>query len=226
MNSNKISIIIPCKNGTNYLKEAMEAIKKQDVDAEIIVVDDGSTDKTVELAKQLGAYVVSHGSSKGQIAAKNTGLACAKGDFVLFHDHDDVLTENSLETLLSEFKKQSDLEVVIAQIKDFISPDAKNQNQVIKSEPYYGCLGGSLLIKKDVFDKIGLFDENLTAGEIISLMSKFEEFGIRTKKIDFVSSNRRIHDNNYGKTNKIKEFNDYASILRQKLSRKSTGGGI
>lgn len=223
---NKISIIMPIKNGENYMREAIDGIKKQNKDIEIIIINDGSTDNTAQVAKSLGCKVINHAVSKGQVVAKNTALKEVSGDYVMFHDHDDILTSHALETMLSEFEKDSSLEVVIAKIKDFISPDAKNQNQVIKTEPYYGCLAGSILFKKEVFDKIGLFDENLTAGEIISLMSKFEEFGIRTKKIDFVSSNRRIHDNNYGKTNKIKEFNDYASILRKKLSRKSTGGGI
>lgn len=77
-----------------------------------------------------------------------------------------------------------------------------------------------MMIKKSVFEKIGLFDENIKAGEIISLTNKFQEFNINTKKIDFISSKRRIHDTNYGKTNKGNEFKDYASLLRAKLGRK------
>lgn len=217
---NLISIIMPVKNGSNYLSEAIMGIKKQNVDTEIIVVDDGSTDDTVKIAQDFDCKVVSHGVSKGQIAGKNTGLNIAAGNFILFHDHDDVLADNALQTMLNEFKMNSGLEVVNAKIKDFISQDATDQNQTIKTEPYWGCLGGAMLIKKEVFDKIGLFDENIKAGEIIALTSKFQEHNIKVKKIDFISSYRRIHDTNFGKTQKKTEFQDYASLLRAKLAKK------
>ena len=213
-----ISVIIPVKNGTNYLKEAVKGIRKQNINSEIIVVDDFSDDNTIQLAQSLGCKVIKHEKTKGQIAGKNTGLKEAKGKYIMFHDHDDILTFNALKTMYAEFEKDNTLEVVITKIKDFLSPDS--EPQPIKPEAYYGALGGSMLIKKSVFDKIGYFDENLTAGEVISLTSKFEEYNIKTKKIDFVSSNRRIHNTNYGKTNKKQEFKDYASILRAKLIKK------
>lgn len=218
--SSLISIIIPIKNGENYMKEAIEMIKKQGIDTEIMVVNDGSEDNTAQIALELGCNVINHPVSKGQVVAKNTALRKISGKYIMFHDHDDILTPNALKTMLIEFDENPSLEVVIAKIKDFISPDAKNQNQIIKSEPYYGCLAGSILFKKEVFDKIGLFDENITAGEIISLMNKIEQYSIKTKKIDFVSSNRRIHDTNYGKLNRNCEFKNYATLLRAKLGRK------
>lgn len=214
-----ISIIMPVKNGENYLKEAILSILKQNMNLEIIVVDDGSTDNTVQIAESLGCKVISHKTSKGQVIAKNTGIKVTNGDFIIFCDHDDLLAEGSLKKFYEEFENP-EIEVVIAKIKDFISPDAKNQEQKIKDELYYGCLAGSMMIKKSVFEKIGLFDENIKAGEIISLTNKFQEFNINTKKIDFISSKRRIHDTNYGKTNKGNEFKDYASLLRAKLGRK------
>lgn len=213
-----ISVIMPVKNGMNYLKEALNGIKKQNMNLEVVLIDDCSDDNTAEFAESMGCRVIRHEKTKGQIAGKNTGLKEAKGEYIIFHDHDDILTPNALKTMYAEFEKDKALEVVITKIKDFLSPDS--EPQPIKPEAYYGALGGSMLIKKSVFDKIGYFDENLTAGEVISLTSKFEEYNIKTKKIDFVSSNRRIHNTNYGKTNKKQEFKDYASILRAKLIKK------
>ena len=54
-----ISVIIPCQNGTNYIKEAIDSVKKQNMNTEIIVIDDGSTDNTAEFAKNCGATVYS-----------------------------------------------------------------------------------------------------------------------------------------------------------------------
>lgn len=76
---NRISIIIPCRNGTNYLAEAIASVRRQGVEAEIIVVDDGSTDTTAELARSLGCTVQSI-SSSDQPYAKNVGLQLAQGE--------------------------------------------------------------------------------------------------------------------------------------------------
>lgn len=220
--SRKVSVIMPVKNGSNYMEQAILSIKNQNVDTEIIVIDDGSCDNTFQIAKDLGCTVLQHEKSRGQVVAKNTGLKYATGDFIMFCDHDDILNDNAIITMLNEFEKDADIYVVNAKIQDFISPDAKNQNQTIKPAPYYGCLAGSMLIKRNVFDKIGLFDESVQAGEIIALMNKFKDFNITVKKIDFVSSNRRIHDSNYGKMYKKNEFKDYTNLLRTKLLSNKT----
>ena len=217
MLNKKISVIMPVKNGSNYMEEAIRSIKNQNCNTEIIVVDDGSADNTSDIAKKLGCQVLKHETSKGQVVAKNTGLKYATGEFIMFCDHDDVLSDNAIITMLKEFEQNPELGVINAKIQDFISPDAKNQNQTIKSQPYYGCLAGSMLFKKEVFDKIGLFDESVQAGEIIALMNKLKEYNIQIKKIDFVSSKRRIHDSNYGVNNQRSEYTDYARLLRQQL---------
>ncbi|DAA88101.1 TPA: hypothetical protein CPT87_01410 [Candidatus Gastranaerophilales bacterium HUM_5] len=214
-----VSIIMPVKNGNNYMREAIYSIKNQKVNSEIIVVDDGSTDNTFDIAEKLGCKVIKHEINKGQVAAKNTGLKNAQGNFIIFCDHDDLLEPNALKTMLEEFEQDIDLMVVNAKIIDFISPDAKNLTRSIKTEPYYGCIGGSMLIKKEVFDKIGLFDASVQAGEVIALTSNFAKHRIKVKKIDFVSSKRRIHDTNYGVMNSRNEFKDYAALLRAKLRK-------
>ena len=218
MTNKLISVIMPVKNGSNYLAEALTAIKNQGVNVEIIVVNDGSTDNTSDIAESFECIVINHDESKGQVIAKNTALEKASGDYVIFHDHDDVLSDNSLKTFLHQFEINENTQVVNAKIVDFISPDAKDQNQTIKTVPYHGCLGGSIMFKRNVFDIIGKFDETITAGEIIELTNRLNQHQINVEKIDFVSSNRRIHDTNYGKTNQKAEFTDYAKLLRAKLA--------
>ena len=76
--SNLISIIIPVKNGSNYMEEAILAIKKQNCDTEIIVVDDGSTDNTSDIAKNYGCIVIKNTTSQGPVVAKNQALKNCK----------------------------------------------------------------------------------------------------------------------------------------------------
>lgn len=90
-----VSIIMPVKNGSNYMQEAINSIKSQNVNCEIIVVDDGSTDNTVKIAENSSCKVIKHDVNKGQVVAKNTGLKQAQGEYIIFCDHDDILEQNA-----------------------------------------------------------------------------------------------------------------------------------
>lgn len=89
-NKKTISIVIPCYNEESSIKEVIKAIPETDEIFEIIVVDDGSKDKTVEMAKESGrdVRIISHTYNIGNGAAVKTGAKAAKGDFILFMDGD------------------------------------------------------------------------------------------------------------------------------------------
>ena len=213
-----ISVIIPVKNGSNYIKEALEGIMKQQMNVEIIVVDDCSTDNTVKIAQSYGCKIVKHETQKGQVAGKNSGLKIATGKYILFHDHDDIMQEGALKRLYDEF--EPDTMAVEAKVQDWYSPDLPEEEKTktsIKQEPYWGLFTGAILIRKEVFDKIGYFNDSVQSGEIIEWQSKMVTNGYKIKKIDLVSTMRRIHSTNFGKTNQKTEFKNYAAILRAKL---------
>lgn len=213
---------MPVKNGSNYIAEALNGIKSQNVNVEIIVVDDGSNDDTAQIAENFGCVVVKHSSSKGPTIAKNTALKIAKGKYIMFHDHDDVMNQNALPQMLKEFQENEEIFAVTAQMKDFLSPELSKEEEqkvVVREEAYSGLFSGAILMKKEVFDIIGLFNESITAGEVIDWTAKMNERNLKIKKLNFISANRRIHNSNFGRTNKEKEFKDYASILRAKLKR-------
>lgn len=213
-----ISVILPVKDGSNYLAEALESLKGQGMDLEIIVVDDGSTDDTVAIADRYGCKVVSHPVSKGQVAGKNTGLGVATGEYVMFMDHDDVMRPGALKRLYEEIEADPEAYAVQAMVKDFKSPEiASLPGTAIKPEPFYGLFTGAILIRKTAFDTIGPFSENRRTGEIIEWVTKMEANGFPIKKIDLVATDRRIHNTNFGKTARNEEFKDYASILRERL---------
>jgi len=223
MNKPLISIIMPVKNGSNYLKEALEAIKLQDVDMEIIMVDDGSTDDSVQIAKNYGCEIVTHDVCRGLVASKNSALKVAKGQYTMFHDHDDVMNCNVLPQMIEALQEDQKTYAVMAKLHDFFSPelsDLDKQKVELRKEAYFGLFSGATLIKKEAFDIIGLFDESLKAGDIIDWSAKMKENNLEVKKIDLVSVNRRIHNTNFGRTNKEREYQDYAAILRSKLKRK------
>lgn len=213
--NNLISIIIPAYNGEKYIQECITSIQNQNMNTEIIVIDDISTDKTADIARSMGCEVIVNDEHKGQVAGKNTGVRAAKGKFWLTIDQDDVLTEGALRRFYEEFQKDESLRIIMAKLKDF--PDTSEQIKFCKKEPFYGILTGAVMFKKDVFNKIGYFREDLITGDVIDLTNRLKKTDIEIKKIDFVSCKRRIHLTNFGRTNQKDEYRDYLKLLRERL---------
>ena len=222
-----ISVIIPVRNGANYIKKAIEGIRQQGMDLEIIVADDASTDNTCQIAQDYGCKIVKHDTQRGQVAGKNNGLKIARGKYILFHDHDDVMQPGALQKLYEAL--EPDVMAVEAKIQDWYSPDlpfSQRAKTIIKPAPYWGSFSGAILINKEVFDHIGYFNESVYSGEIIEWKSKMDAHNFRIKKLDFVSTRRRIHATNFGKTHQRTEFHDYATLLREKLKNRGKMGPI
>ena len=212
-----ISVVIPSFNGEKYIKETIESIKKQSFAHEIIVIDDISSDSTADIAKSLGCRVIVNETHKGQVAGKNTGIKEAKGNYWLTIDQDDMLTDNALTVLYNEMVKNSDNKIVMGQLKDFCSPDTPEQKKYCKPNPFYGILTGTTLFKKDVFDLIGNFREDIITGDVIDLTNRLLINNIDIVKLPYVCCSRRIHNRNYGRTNQKDEYSDYAKILRERM---------
>lgn len=217
--SHLISIVIPTYNGEKYLKECILSIQRQAMNTEIIVIDDISADRTAEIAREMGCTVVVNEVHKGQVAGKNTGIRLAKGKYWLTIDQDDMLVEGALKKLVEEMEKSPAHYIVMAQLKDFCSPDTPEQAKFVKVKPFRGILTGSTLFKKEVFDRIGDFREDIITGDVIDLTNRLQQAGIEITNVDFVTCARRIHDANYGRTNQKDEYKDYAKVLRERLRK-------
>ena len=217
-----ISVIIPVRNGEKYLKEAIQGIQKQKMDVEIIVINDGSTDNTGKVAEEAGCVVINHEKAMGPVVAKNTGLKKARGEYIMFHDGDDVMNEGALRILYDILETDASSMAVMGKVKDFISPDSRTSNSdIVKPEAYYGLFTGAVLMRRRIFDTIGLFSTKFCAGEIMEWENRMKEHHLAIRKVDVIATNRRIHDHNFGKTQRTTEFRDYAQILRQRLRKNS-----
>ena len=215
-----ISVIIPVRNGVNYLKDAIESVRNQKMNTEIIVVDDGSNDSSAELALSLNVEKCISISPSGLSKARNIGLKEAKGDYIMFLDHDDIINDNALSVLLKQFEKDSSIKCAAAKLLDFISPELSQKESALLSlriEPYGGLLTGAMLFKREVFDIAGNFDENLQTGQGVDFLLRIKEKGIKTTELNFISAKRRLHNTNMGRSLKMQEKKDYANILRAKI---------
>ncbi|BAV33223.1 glycosyl transferase [Sulfuricaulis limicola] len=108
---NKLSIIIPAKNEEAGLAKILPKLRTLFTDAEIIVVDDGSTDGTADLCRSQQVTVVSHPYSKGNGAAVKTGARAATGNVLVFMDADSQHNPDDIQTLLSRLDQGYDMVV-------------------------------------------------------------------------------------------------------------------
>ncbi len=135
-NVNEISIIVPIYNVEKYLFESLQSLKNQTFSSfEVIMVDDGSTDGSSEIANKIAKedfrFKYIRKNNSGLSASRNVGLRYAKGKYILFMDSDDTLEINTLDVLYhTAEKEQLDL-IVFGGVKDFY--DA-SENIIINSE--------------------------------------------------------------------------------------------
>jgi glycosyltransferase involved in cell wall biosynthesis len=164
-----LSIIIPALNEEEFLPLLFESIRKQDFkDYEIILADAGSTDKTLEIAKEYGCRIAPGGlPAKG----RNNGAKIAKGDVFFFLDADTLLPDNFFEKALAEFNERN-LELasfcLVPLPKNKISYFFMNifYNQpivLLESALPHAALG--ILVKRELFEKLGGYDEDVKLAE-------------------------------------------------------------
>lgn len=214
MIKNLISVIIPTFNGEEYIKDCLESIAKQDYPHEIIVIDDISTDDTISIVKEFDVKLIINKVHKGQVAAKNTGIKNMNGEYFFTIDQDDRLKSNVFGKLVNELNNNKK-KIVMAMLEDFAEDEFNKK--FCHSEPFRGILTGAALFRRDVFDVIGLFDESIMTGDVIDLINRCDKNGISIYKTNLITCERRIHNNNYGKTNNKDEYRDYAKLLRRRF---------
>jgi len=99
-----VTVAIPCYNGEIFLHSLLEAVFKQtQVAGEVLVVDDGSQDRTKVIAKQSGVKLIEHDTNRGLACARNSAIQHAKGDIIVFFDADTVPDAKNLERMLREY---------------------------------------------------------------------------------------------------------------------------
>lgn len=216
-----LSVIIPAHQAEKYIAQAVDSVRRQGwtSQTEIIVIDDGSTDNTAQAARTLGVQLLQKAQG-GAASARNMGLRAASGSLILLLDADDVLTDGALKAMYDALTDEVD--AVFTMAEDFISPElteAQKAELKPRSAPYGGVLPGCSLIRRQVFDTVGLFDDTMKSGETVAWQLKLRDAGIRTVQLPVVTLKRRLHLTNTGRVQQKQEMANYAALLRKRMKR-------
>jgi glycosyltransferase involved in cell wall biosynthesis len=174
-----VSVVIPCFNAAAFLAEALRSVLQQNMEGlEVIVVDDGSIDDSVAIARSFSFVRVIEQANLGPAAARNRGVAQAGGRFVAFLDADDVWLPGKLASQLALLEQAPDAGVVYGDfyfwredIRTSCTHPSEFDAAVRSGWLYPEILLDSLVciitavVRREVFDEIGGFDEQLRTGE-------------------------------------------------------------
>ena len=181
----KISIIVPTLNRVEYLSRALDSVFNQTFKAsEIIVVDNGSSDGTLEFIKEkYPSVTLLEERKRGVSAARNKGIISSKSDWVAFLDSDDAWDKKKLEVqknaLLSNSTNYKLVHTEEVWFKNNIKINQMKKHQKFGGYIFEKCLPlccispSSVLIKKKVFYDIGFFDESLDVCEDYDFWLRF-----------------------------------------------------
>ena len=224
MSESSVSVVIPVHNGAKYLRECVASVLGQTLaPLEVIIVDDGSTDATPEIALSLGAPVrLLRQDRQGPAAARNAGAEAASGRFLAFIDADDIWEPDKLALQMDRFRSHPSGGIVFGFIRQFHSPET---DDVFRSRyhcppgPGPGLHPGTMLIQREDFFRIGPFDATLRAGEFLEWHDRAQSMGFAACMLEQVVAHRRIHPSNYGITHKHFR-SDYLRVVQTIMKRK------
>ncbi|MCH7827872.1 MAG: glycosyltransferase [Bacteroidetes bacterium] len=232
-NTPLISVVIPAFNSGKFIRETIESVLNQSCkDFEIIVVDDESTDNTVSILKDLSNkdkrinyYQIPHNGRPS--VPRNYGVEKSNGEFVAFLDADDIWVKNKLEKQISEFEKHPDYILVYSmsvtfgdvnlfspyyEVLPLLHKVCRTKKELINRGNSITC--STVLIKKECFQKVGGFDEDikLKAVEDYDLWIRLSEIG-QFGFVPRIHTYYRIHRKQFSsdwqtKQNRVKYLSD------------------
>jgi glycosyltransferase involved in cell wall biosynthesis len=190
-----VSAIMAVYNAEAYLEAALESLLAQDYEAyEIVVCDDGSTDRSPEILAAYPGVRAVRQENRGPAAARNAAVAVARGDFVACFDADDLWPANRLTLQATYLVEHPEVGCVLGR-QEWIDPPPWFTRDAV-----YGDLDGiplvSAMFRLSVFNQLGGFDPSFVHGEDMDLLFRLREAGIGIEIIPEVVVFRRFHGDN------------------------------
>jgi glycosyltransferase involved in cell wall biosynthesis len=226
MNPPTISCIVPCFNSRAYVAEALDSIFAQTHrPIEVIVADDGSTDGTLEAARQYSEVVLVTQPERGPAATRNLGLRRATGELVAFLDADDLWHPDKLTRQYQCFVDDPEIQYCVSHARMFWSADLEGERDRLADHPRSRAVPGyattTLLARRSLFDRIGLFDEGLRFGDAVEWFIRASERNVEMKLLDEVLTYHRMHDSNLTRRLSRESREEFLGIVRGVLRRRS-----
>jgi glycosyltransferase involved in cell wall biosynthesis len=221
MSGGLVSVVMPAFEEEAFIAEALRSVLAQTYrPVELIVVDDGSGDRTAEIAAAHEARVLRR-PHRGAAAACNAGLTLARGDYWTIFDADDVMAPERLSRQVAHLEQHPELGIVLGLTEAFVSPGEPrppHYNLDWDDGPFPACTG-TVLARRAVLDLVGPFDETRELCYDLDWLARAKDAGVCAGQVDHVALRYRIHRANA--TSDARAVNlAMLKVLRESLHRR------
>jgi glycosyltransferase involved in cell wall biosynthesis len=221
-----ISCVVPAFNSEKYISEALESILAQTYrPIEILVVDDGSTDGTVERVLSFGDAVgLLQQETAGPAATRNSGLQETEGPIVAFLDADDLWHPEKLERQMALLGANPELDFCLTHVQMFwpaeMAQEARKFEGHPRSEPIPGFATTTLLARRRVFEKLGGFGSGLWFTDATDWFVRAREAGMKMEVLPDTLVYHRMHPSNLTRRREEESREEFLQMLKRSLDRR------
>lgn len=226
-----VTVIIPVHNGAAFIVDALESVFSQSYkNIEVIVIDDGSTDKTKEVLTPYlldDPFLQDSGKPlpKGKVlyfsqihggigSARNRGIKEAKGEYLSFLDADDQWLVDKLERQIAMFKEDREIDFLFGGVEHFFAKPELQEKYRLPPKSLQGFIAGTLMVRKSAAMKVGFFETDYKVGEFIEWCLRARQCNMKMCILKEICLQRRIHGKNTTLTNQG-SFRDYLRIIQK-----------
>ncbi len=222
MSGPSVSVIVPVYNSERFLAEALNSIVGQTVPpAEIVVVDDGSTDQSAAIAARYPSVRLVRQANAGVSAARNAGLAAATGERLAFLDADDLFLPGKLAAQARALDAHAEWDGIFGHVRHFLaSPELADR--FVCPPPQPGYFFGTLLARRELFARVGGLDPSLAMAELAEWVARAMDSGAQFGVLPEIVLERRIHGANF--TLQRDRRTQYARAVHAVMVRRRAAG--
>ena len=220
------SVIIPVRNGANFLRQAVEsALAQLELVDEVIVVWDDSDDDTASVSRGFEDPRIRaiKGPGRGVSGGRNTGLTAASGEYIAFLDHDDLWPVDRHRWMKQVMVDRPEVDAVFGRMRIRLDPGATPWQWVLGLDGRH-ILGpnlGSALFRSRFLRRIDGFDESLHFGEDVDYFLRLQEAGMRISLCDTDGLIYRRHASNCT-DDQLAVNNSIFDVIKRRANRVST----
>jgi glycosyltransferase involved in cell wall biosynthesis len=218
-----VSVILIVRNGERFIGEAIESVRAQTLAAhEVLVIDGHSEDRTVEVAQRYPQVTVIPQTGTGIARAYNQGISLSSCRLVAFVSHDDRWMPDKLERQVAALSARPDALLSFTHVQHVLADGAiapPGLRPELLEKPVPGFIMETLMARRDVFDRIGLFDPSFAVGEDTDWFARARDAQVPTVVLPETLVIKRVHDTN-ASLNHAGVNHLLLKALRQSIARK------
>ena len=220
-----ISCIVPVWNGEAYLQQALDSIFAQSLPPdEVIVVDDGSTDASAAIAERNAPRVtLIRQPHLNAAAARNRGIAAARGALIAFLDADDLWLEHKLARQVAAIAAEA-ADCCFTLIDSLIEPGSGAIVPEGLKEARVGRIASTFLGRAAMIARVGPLDESMAVRAEYDWFARFGDAGVTVAIVHETLARRRLHDRNHSRTSAAAATDAAFELIARRRGRDHRAG--